>query len=177
MVRICEWCGKEFEPPKFVGPRQRFCSRNCREKAFNFRHHEKRLVMWASYRERHREEIRRKARERYRRQCRIKENQMYPLLHQEFPDVIFLDELTPDAYVPSRRIFCEVKLATTKKFMEYNLRSKYFSGLFFKAPGRRIRPIDETIEKYPKPLLVIVFDLLSGKELARRFFECSPDII
>jgi len=176
----CLWCGKEFEAPvrdKHGHSYRRFCSANCYLKwayKYDEKYHQKRLEAFRRYRERNRARIRIKARGYYRRNRPIKERQLHPLLRTEFPDIMLFDEVTPDGYIPNQKMFCEVKLARTKRNHEFYQTSKYFDGLFFPPSiltERKSRILDEQIAEYPKPLLVIVFDARSGREITRRLFE------
>lgn len=72
-------------------------------------------------------------------------------------------------------MFVEIKLASKRKAYEYIQTCKYFKGLFFQGRWSwtrgKTRDINKQIAEYPKPLLVIVFDVETGEELARRLFE------
>jgi len=123
------------------------------------------------YYRKHREEILENNR-RYREKIKgIKEYSLYPNLRNEFPQVFLFTKRVPDAYDAATGTFIEVKLANTKCINWWRKPSKYFPNLFFRHMKKRNLFIDEQIEDYPKPLLVIVYHYKTGKEIARKLFR------
>jgi hypothetical protein len=173
VFKTCLYCGKIM---KVIRCNKRFCDDKCYEKwsKKDFEAHRKRLDVYRRYRERNPEKVRLRNKEFYRQSHPMRETHLNSSLRQEFSDVIIFKEMTPDAYIPKLKTFVEVKLASSKRKHDYTLLSKHFKGLFFqqwRTRKRNRRSIDEQIVQYPKPLLVIIFDMQTGKELTRQLFE------
>jgi len=83
-----------------------------------------------------------------------------------------LDENHPDFYDTKLGCFIEIKRALPFKKCSWAATSKYFPNLYFFRVRKCVHTasIDEQIEKYPKPLLVIIFNALTGEELIRKNF-------
>ncbi len=94
------------------------------------------------------------------------ECEFHKVVEEEFPGAFPIHKLHPDYYFEGK--FIEIKRATVKKEYGWDRLSAHFPGLFFRF-GRK--SVDEQIALYPKPLMVIIFDKYSGKELTRKEFN------
>jgi len=95
----------------------------------------------------------------------IPEERFQEIIEEQFKGAYHLYKLHPDYYYSGK--FIEVKRASAKKDCLWRETSDHFPNLFFRN-GRK--NLDEQIVLYPKPLLVIVFDKDTGKELCRKEF-------
>jgi len=130
-------------------------------------------AMWRrnskKYRESHRDwDLERK--KQYHRQWEgIPEKELQKKAMTELEAVShFPKDLIPDLYEPKNHRFIEIKRGLPFKKYLWGHPSKYFPGLFFRASGRHF--LDEQIELYPRPLLVIIYNALTGQEIIRREF-------
>lgn len=93
------------------------------------------------------------------------------------PSAFRMDRIRPDFYVPGEG-FVEIKLALPKQAYNWRQRSQHFPNLFFlyTSDGNKRwdgdqRTVDTQIALSPRPLLVLVFNPLTGEEIARQAFE------
>ena len=94
----------------------------------------------------------------------LTEPSLHHFVEQQNPAWISLDSNRPDYWDGEK--FVEIKRATVEQTGQFNVLSTYFLDLFFPTD------VDKQINRYPRPLLVIVFDAHSftPKEIARRVF-------
>jgi hypothetical protein len=116
---------------------------------------------------------------RYYNHRGILEPEMYNDILKEFPNAKRWTVI-PDFYDATRGLWIELKRASKVKDTTGNMRyiSKYFPELFFnknKGHGREAEIIDDQIDSYPRPLLVIVKDYKTGQELTRRYFQLQTE--
>jgi len=95
----------------------------------------------------------------------IPEKRLHEVVEREFERACPLHKLHPDYYHSGK--FIEVKRASTKKQYLWPGTSVHFPNLYFRNARKSL---DEQVAKYPKPLLVIVFDKDTRSELCRREF-------
>jgi hypothetical protein len=100
----------------------------------------------------------------------IREEEIYKQIINEHPDWLSFNDIKPDFYDHKKGLFIEIKRASTISRSCWKNFSKYFPNLYFYR-HRHTSSLDEQIEKYPKPLLVIIYDAFSGKELTRKTFK------
>lgn len=105
----------------------------------------------------------------------IPEKDMYQKLQGEFPNALSLDDNTPDFYDGDAQAFIEIKRALPYHRCIWTYQSKHFPGLYFTKSTdytvSRTRTIDEQINRYPRPLIVVVYHALDGTELTRKMFR------
>lgn len=84
-----------------------------------------------------------------------------------------LDKIHPDLYDTKTGIFIEVKRALPFRRCSWTAESTHFPGLYFfrVREFRHTASLDEQIERYPKPLIVVIFNGLTGEEITRKKFE------
>jgi len=102
-------------------------------------------------------------------------------LHERFlidhSQAVSLDRTRPDFYIRGDGFF-EIKRALPFQAYNWRLTSQYFPGLHFlylgskgqRGDGER-RHIDKQIALMPRPLIVIVYHALTGKEIIRKTFS------
>lgn len=107
----------------------------------------------------------------------LPETHFHGLFAAATPAAFSLDRIRPDFYVPGDG-FIEIKVALPMQAYNWRHKSEHFPELFFRfisngnkrRDGDR-RTVDGQIALSPRPLLVIVYNPLTGEELARKAFE------
>jgi len=93
----------------------------------------------------------------------ILESDIHEWLNQQ-SNWISLDKNCPDFW--NGELFIEIKRGAIQKEAGFNFTSKYFPDIYLASP------LDDQIERYPRPLLVIIYQSFGWppKELARKVF-------
>lgn len=180
VLKKCLTCKKVFN--SYLGV-QKYCSRSCRNKDYRIKlksnpeTYAERLDYIKNWRKTHPEkvkEIRKRAIERRRLRRKelrgIPEKVLRGKIKEKDPRIIDLDAIHPDFYDPQEDLFVEVKVASKNPNVLFSNKSKHFDGLFFSNHSSSKYSVDNQIKKYPRPLLVIVFDVYTGEELTRKKF-------
>jgi hypothetical protein len=94
------------------------------------------------------------------------ECEFHKVIEAEFLGACPIHKLHPDYYCNGK--FIEIKRGTTKKEYIWNRQCAHFPGIFFRESRK---DLDTQIALYPKPLIVIIFDKDSRKEIARKEFN------
>ena len=131
------------------------------------------------WREENREEHNRRNRMFRQKWAGMPEKQIHNLIDNLNDKLISLDKMRPDFYDIELKIFVEAKRATTISRSSWKAASKYFPGLYFYRTREHTGTptLDEQIEKYPKPLLILLFDGLTGKYLHSTLFTNNDEIL
>lgn len=107
----------------------------------------------------------------------IREAEFHTLFGEAHPNAIWMDRIRPDFYVPGEG-FVEIKRALPQKIYGWRLTSIHFPGLYFQYHGSYGKPgsstersIDDQFALMPRPLVVIVYNAMTGDEIARKSFH------
>jgi len=137
---------------------------------------------WSKYQQmRHETYLRRKEkavaealRHREKIRPRFREADMYSCVAAEYPGFERWT-VVPDMRHVATGEWMEVKMGSVTSNQIFREKSAHFPGLFLRRVSKRrlyaLKTVDEQIEAYPRPLIVVVYDAYSGERLAEKRFE------